>query len=351
MLDNSPTNLSRAALQTVAYADIFDYPLTALEIHRYLTGVSAPLEAVNRALEEDHLFVRIGDYFTLPGREEIVSIRRQREARSRKLLRRAIQYGRILGALPYIRMVALTGSLAVLNVSNIVDFDYMLVTACGRLWTARAFALAFNRLTRLQGYTLCPNLIISEGALEWPLHDLYSARELCQMIPIVGLDVYSRLMQANQWVESFLPNAFMNLGGLPPKPQARAPALQSLLELPLRGVLGDRFEHWEMNRKIARFTGQYGYGEETVFNADVCQGNFDHHRSWVYEAFEKRLQQYVTPALAPGDLLSKSSVASDGRDASVETERSDLPFKEGIASPLGFDTADNHRLLNQRGSQ
>ena len=109
MLDNSPTNLSRAALQTVAYADIFDYPLTALEIHRYLTGVRAPVEAVKRALEEEHLFVRIGDYFTLPGREEIVSIRTQREVRSRNLMPRAIQYGRILGALPYVRMVALTG--------------------------------------------------------------------------------------------------------------------------------------------------------------------------------------------------------------------------------------------------
>ena len=328
MLDNSPDNLSRAALHTVAYADIFDYPMTVSEIHRYLTDLSAPLVAVMQALEENRLFTRTGDYFTLPGREELVSIRIQREAQSRKLMPRAIQYGRILGALPYVRMVALTGSLAVLNISRDQDFDYMLITAPGRVWTARAFALAFNRLTRLKGNTLCPNLIISENALEWPLHDLYSARELCQMIVITGQDLHARLMRANQWVKSFLPNAFLDSGGLPPKPQKRAQTLQSLFELPLRGVEGDRLETWEMNRKIARFTRQRGFGEETIFNADVCQGNFHHHRSWTYAAFEKRLQQYVTPALAPG-----VSVASDGRDTSVETERSNLPFKEGIASP------------------
>ena len=292
MLDNSPDNLSRAALHTVAYADIFDYPMTASEIHRYLTGVSAPLVTVMRVLEENRLFTRIGDYFTLPGREEIVSIRARREAHSRKLLPRAIQYGRILGALPYVRMVALTGSLAVLNTSRDQDFDYMLVTAPGRVWTARAFALAINRLTRLQGHTLCPNLIISQRALEWPLHDLYSAREFCQMIMITGQEMYSRLMRANQWVESFLPNAFMDSGGLPPEPQKRAPMLQSLFELPLRGVLGDRLETWEMNRKIERFTRQQGFGEETIFNADVCQGNFHHHRSWTYAALEERLAKF-----------------------------------------------------------
>jgi hypothetical protein len=291
MLDNSPDSLSRAVLQTVAYADIFDYPLTALEIHRYLTGVCASVEAVHRALEEDHLVMRVGDYFVLPAREEIVSIRVQREARSRKLLPRAIQYGRILGALPYVRMVALTGSLAVLNVSNVVDFDYMLVTAPGRLWTARAFAIALNRFTRVQGHTLCPNLIISENILEWPVQDLYSARELCQMIPITGFDVYSRLMDANQWLRSFLPNAVM-ASGVSTVPQGRVPALQRLFEFPLRGKIGDRFEQWEMNRKIARFSRQQGFGEETVFNAEICQGNFDHHGGWTRQALEKRLAEF-----------------------------------------------------------
>jgi hypothetical protein len=295
MLADSPNNLSRAVLCTLAYADIFDYPLTLPEIHRYLTGLRAPVEAVNDVLEGDRFFVRIGDFFTLPGREEIVSIRMQRETRSRKLMPRAIQYGRILGALPYIRMVALTGSLAVLNVSSVVDFDYMLVTARGRLWTARAFALAFNRLTRLQGYTLCPNLIISEGALEWPQHDLYSARELCQMVLITGKEVYSRLMQANPWVESFLPNCGHDFSR-DRKSTNAATAFMSIAEFSLGGKAGDRLEAWEMNRKIARFTRQQGYGEETIFNADVCQGNFDHHRTWTYEALERRLAKFELAA-------------------------------------------------------
>jgi len=302
--------LSQAVLRTLTYSDIFDYPLTAPEVHKYLTGIKASFEEVLQALE-DGPSRRTGNYFTLSGREAIVSIRLDREARSQKLLPLALRYGRILGGLPYIRMVALTGSLAVMNISETADFDYMLVAARGRVWTARAFALAVNRLTRLHGYTICPNLIVSENTLEWRLHDLYSARELCQMIPITGLDVYRRLMKANRWAGTFLPNAFPGSKSLLLETtQQLFPAFQSLLELPLRGKLGDRFENWEMDRKVLRFSQQVGFGEETNFNADVCQGNFHHHRSLTRDKFESQLaalaavrgelDEYQSPRTATG---------------------------------------------------
>jgi hypothetical protein len=293
MLNGSFDKLSWAVVQTVTYSDIFDYPLTAHEIHRYLTGVNASLEEVALVLQQGPV-MQTGDYFTLPGREEIGNIRMQREKRSRALLPIATRYGRILGSLPYIRMVALTGSLAVLNVSKNEDFDYMLVTVPGRVWTARAFAVTFNRLAGIFGHTICPNLILSENALEWPLHDLYSARELCQMIPITGLHVYRQLLAANHWAAEFLPNAFntnatnmangakrknAHLRNSPVR-EIRMKHFQHFLEFPLRGKLGDKFEGWEMNRKIARFSKQAGFGEETIFTADVCQGNFHHHRRW-----------------------------------------------------------------------
>ena len=299
MPESFTEKLSQAVLKTLTYSDIFDYPLTAPEVHKYLIGIKASFEGVLQALENGTIR-RTGNYFTLSGRETIVSIRLDREARSQKLLPLALRYGRILGALPYIRMVSLTGSLAVMNISETADFDYMLVTARERVWTARAFALALNRLTRLRGYTICPNLIVSENALEWGPHDLYSARELCQMIPIMGLDVYNRLMKANRWVKTFLPNAFPESKSLPSGMQELAPAFQSLLELPLRGKLGDRFEKWEMDRKVSRFSKYAGFGEETIFNADVCQGNFHHHRSSTRDRFEKKLT-VIQSALLLGD--------------------------------------------------
>lgn len=284
--------LERAILETLAYSDIFEYPLRLDELHRYLS-VRVELQQLLHALSSLNTQVgeKDGFYFLAP-HESILDTRRHRETQSQKLMRHALEYGRILGALPFIRMVALTGSLAVLNSSRDADFDYMLVTAPGHLWTARAFALLLNRITHLIGHTICPNLIVSENRLAWPTHDLYSARELCQMIPIAGMDVYRELMKANNWVKDFLPNVLLDSDGKPSESHNQTIGFQRLFELPLRGKFGARIEQWEMNRKIKRFSMQQGFGEETVFNADVCQGNFDQHKLWVQEAFEKRLQQF-----------------------------------------------------------
>ena len=279
--------LERSILDTLAYSDIFEYPLRLNELHRYL-----PLQAEMGCLPQtiELLHDQVGEkdgYYFLAGRESIIEIRKHREAHSRKLFQHALRYGKILGALPFIRMVALTGSLAVMNSSNDADFDYMLVTASGHVWTARAFALLFNRITRLFGHTLCPNLIISENVLKWSRHDLYSARELCQMIPISGLDIYGKLMQANEWVRGFLPNAILQSSET--SKTSKKILWQKFLEFPLSGKLGDRIENWEMNRKIVRFSNQEGFGEETVFSADMCQGNFDQHRDSTQRMLEERL--------------------------------------------------------------
>ena len=280
--------LERAILETLAYSDIFEYPLRLGELHRYLT-IQAHREQVaqNLSLLQDRVGKREGFHF-LAGREEIVEIRKQRTAYSQNLLPYAMRYGRLLGRLPFIRMVALTGSLAVMNGSNKTDFDYMLVTTNGRVWTARGFALLLNRFTRIFGHTICPNLILSDAHLAWRSQDLYSARELCQMIPITGFDVYQRLMNTNAWVRDIFPN-------IPPfSGNSRTPAgsLQSVFEFPLGGGLGDRIERWEMERKIERLSKQAGFDEEVIFNAEMCQGNFDHHRRRTNNMLASRLSRF-----------------------------------------------------------
>jgi hypothetical protein len=275
--------LENAILHALAYSDVFDYPLTSDELHCFL-GVSASQYDMLQCLAGmETVSSKNGNYF-LAGREGIVELRKRREAASHKTFNRALVYGRVLGALPFVRMVALTGSLAMLNLSRNPDMDFMLVAKHGRVWTARAFAIVLGKIARLFGDTICPNLIVSELRLEWPLHDLYSARELCQMVPIVGADIYQNLFAANSWVWSFLPNVYPKTSEV-----FKTSEVWRAGEILLQGMLGNKLEFWEMSRKIKKFSALPGFDAETVFTADVCQGNFDHHRKWTYDLYQERL--------------------------------------------------------------
>ncbi|MEW6285492.1 MAG: hypothetical protein AB1509_04650 [Chloroflexota bacterium] len=285
---NNRTMLARAILEALAYSDIFDYPLRLDELHRYLPLHAAADELPEALASLNGQVGRQDGFYFLGNRAEVVEIRREREARSKQMLPLAMRYGRVLGSFPFVRMVALTGSLAAGNAADGADFDYMLVTAPGRLWTARAFAVTFGRIMRPLGHVVCVNLLITEKALAWNRRDLYTAREFCQMLPVTGLDVHQRLMRANRWTEEFLPNVETNRSQLGTM-QEQPPALRRFLELPLRGRLGDALEKWLMKLQLRRIARRSGAGEETVFTADVCQGNFHHHRKRTQEAFEKRL--------------------------------------------------------------
>jgi hypothetical protein len=293
--------LERAILETLAYSDIFEYPLTLTELHRYLTLAISPEE-----LRSQIPFIRSlpsGDgYYHLPGRDEVVDIRKGRETASRRAFRRAVRYGKILARMPFVRMVAVTGSLAVLNLSKNADMDFMLVTAPNRLWIARAFAVTFSRLMRLTGDRICVNLLVSEHTLEWPRHDLYSAREMGQMIPIAGAAMYKKLRESNPWVESILPNASGAPEHSPTDPRETGSWMQRILELFFPGKLGAWLDRLLMNLQLSYTVRKYGHGAEANFNVHVCQGNFHDHRAWAEEFFRARL---VSLGLEPAEEMDR----------------------------------------------
>ena len=126
-----PRPLEHAILLAVAYADVFDQPVTELEIHRYLPGRRASSRAVADALGGDRLvprrLSRVGRYFTLPGRESLVEVRARRERIASHYWPRAERVGRVISKLPFVRMVAVTGSLAADNTDADADIDFLLV--------------------------------------------------------------------------------------------------------------------------------------------------------------------------------------------------------------------------------
>ena len=300
MLDVSPENLPqkargttvlRSVFQTLAYADVFDYALTAHEVYRYLAWVNASFEDVTEVLENTVLFSKIRDYYTLSGREQIVEIREQRAQVAGRLWPKAVWYGRLIASLPFVKMLAVTGSLAMNNTAEGKDIDYLTVTAPNHLWTCRALSLLVARFAKLEGVNLCPNYLITTKALALDEHSLYVAHELAQMIPLSGMEIYTEMRRLNDWMADYLPNAF-TASELPKgiKPLQKYSVIQKALEILFRLPFASWFEKWEMDRKIIRLTRAQSSSLESYFSTDICKGHIDRHRQKTENAMQEKIK-------------------------------------------------------------
>ncbi len=280
-------------METVAYADVFDYPLTLTEVHRYLTGLRAGREAVEAALADTgsagrHV-TRVGDHVVLNGRHDLIERRAHRTRVARRLWPRAERYGAIIARLPFVRLVAVSGALAVDNVEPEADIDYLIVTVPERLWLCRAMTIAIVRAAGRFGDRLCPNYFLSERALALNDRNLFTARELAQLVPLAGFQTYRLLRRLNAWTAAYLPNALdppRALQGLE-TPISRSRRVAEALG---RLRVGAWIDTWEMNRKARRFDQRVGFRSEASFGPDWCKGHFEGHGRRALEAFDARLR-------------------------------------------------------------
>lgn len=295
-IDQSPNDadLELAILWTLAYADVFDYPLTIEQIYRFLIGRQISYAELQSFLDRhsqnpSQVNVTSG-YYTLAGRESIVETRSQRAQYSARLWDNAIFYGNLFARLPFVRMVAVTGALAMNNALPGDDIDYLIVTLPGRLWLCRAMVIALVRLAALRGDVICPNYFLSERATFFSQRNLYAAHELVQMVPLSGLKVYKQIRERNKWTRDFLPNAEGQpreiLPGENGQDQSR---YLSIAESPAFSFVASWLENWEMTRKVRRFQNQTREGAEVSFCADWCKGHFDGHGKKTINAFLERL--------------------------------------------------------------
>lgn len=293
----APTNLAQAIVSTIAYADVFDYPLTVAQIHRYLVRTQATVGQVEAALSHDPWLAarveRHGDLVCLRGRSATIQLRRERANYARALWRSGRILGWLAAHLPYVRMVAIIGSLTMDNVrSTRDDIDLLVVTAPGRVWLTRALVISLVRLAALSRIDLCPNYVLSTRRLAMSADDLFTAHELTQMIPLFGRETFGDLCAANRWLESYLPNAaardeqLRDVGLL-------GRGIQRLAEWPLNGALGARLERSLQNHKLADLTAQASAAgsREVVLEAEICKGHMESHGGHIRAEYDRRRQR------------------------------------------------------------
>ncbi|MBI2984937.1 MAG: hypothetical protein HYY50_04935 [Candidatus Kerfeldbacteria bacterium] len=274
------SDLELAIGRTLAYFDVFDYPLTVRELRRWLYPTSGgqvsdvgsrkwAIEDVERALTEEPLRLMIGrqgDFVFLAGRQAIVEVRQQRARENERKWKRAMTTARYLELVPFVKMVAVVNTLAINNARPESDIDVLVVTVPGHLWMARLLVtgivsmLGYRRHGRKITNRVCLSFYITTDTLNLESlksidqPDTHFAFWTAQAVPLLNIDgTYERYVRDNVWVNQLLPNAWQwNWAArvLPPNPGWRS--IKKLYEMFFATPIGWWLESWARERQMKK---------------------------------------------------------------------------------------------------
>lgn len=215
--------LEKAIFATIAYYDHFNYPLTAAEIYYNLTNCEQENQSEKLELSE---ILRILDdsgnirkkidcyngFYFLTGREEVIAARIQKKKLTDEKLKKTRWLLRFISKLPFVRFVAISGSMGIGNPDKKSDIDLLVIAKHGRIWTARAFLTFFALILGAYRHSdktanrLCLNHYITDRSLAIDFGNLYKAEEYLNIFPVAGdLNLYKKFLDSNAvWLKRYV---------------------------------------------------------------------------------------------------------------------------------------------------
>lgn len=314
------SDLRNPILATLICYDIFDFPLTMFEVYKYLINpnrlstnpVPGKISLGQVADELDGLtgagFVssKNGFYF-LPGRDTLYELRIEREKIASQKWKKFLRIAKWFQAVPYLKAVLASGSLAINNTAHESDFDVLSVVKSGRLYTCRIFlslvaSLFRTRRTRYEKSApdkFCFNHYITDNNLNIKHESLYNAQTYANLKPVLARDgVFSRFYDENIWLDKYISNFNLldwsdqsskkevprsDLWGKSISPNSILLIVAKLGELILNSRFGDKVEDWAkkyQQKRIKQNPVTYESGGRVIFNDNELEF---HPRS--FEAF------------------------------------------------------------------
>lgn len=263
-------SIRTSIVKTLAYSDIFDFPLTFSEIFKYYEGrflitKKSLMESLTQMVISGQIETKYEFYF-LPGRASLILKRKRCLRESSKKFRIAVQAVKVLKMIPTIKLIGISGSLASRNCEKKDDIDLFIVTTKNTLWTTRFFVNLILALTGVKRSTndflgkdkICPNMFLAEDALviNSSRRNIFGAREVVQLKALLNRSgTHQKFLLANRWVQNFLPNTSIptaKINNLPPENKIMK-IIDRLFYVAQLAYMSGKITDEEVKPKIARF--------------------------------------------------------------------------------------------------
>lgn len=286
-LPNPAQSLRDAIWRTLVYYDAFDFPLTLYELWHYLEpNVSTcngfvALDQLVAALSADPLCSRLtvtDDYIVLQGRTSLIA--RREMSRQKHYWRRVRWMVKGMQRLPFVRMIAVSGTLALDGTRGDSDIDLFIVAAPGRIWTTRFFCKVLTMLFGLhrtptkQAGRFCLNHFVTADQLAIDHQNLYTARLFSHLAVSYSLRAYFQFMHANAWINQYV--ARYPWPNYPPYGVLEDHGASGWCKAAVEKILGERLgrslESLLRNKQLAHITqdGRRHAASAQVITTDQC---------------------------------------------------------------------------------
>ncbi len=195
--------------EVLKYFAQFSYAPSLDEIYTFL-----PVKVTKEKLRQEF------KKYTLPQYSNFLKKKAERKRYSQNKIKKISTYLKILSFFPQIKLIGLSGTMAMDNAEKDDDIDLFIIAAKKRLWTARFISLVIAQVLGLRsqrGETkdkVCLNLFFDEGDMEVPdsKKTFFVGHEILQMKPLIDKNcIYARFLWVNRWVFKMFPNAKRNL--------------------------------------------------------------------------------------------------------------------------------------------
>jgi predicted nucleotidyltransferase len=156
---------------------------------------------------------KFDEFYLLQDNFALISRRRKGNTRARQMIKTAEKLAGFLSAFPFVRGVAVSGSLSKNFADENSDIDFFIITAPNRLWLARSFMHAFKKLTFLfkKQDWFCMNYYIDEEMLNIREKNVFTATEVATLLPLRGINTFRLFFDKNKWSREFLPNHVLKI--------------------------------------------------------------------------------------------------------------------------------------------
>jgi predicted nucleotidyltransferase len=126
-----------------------------------------------------------------------------------KIIRRVVWFLRFV---PFMRMAAITGRVAMKNAEKSSDLDLLIVLKHGHIFTGRILTTFLVHLLGKRRYgrkikdRICLNYFITTKSLEISNQDLFASSEYFFVRPAFGFKVFRKFQMKNSWIKNYHPN-------------------------------------------------------------------------------------------------------------------------------------------------